>query len=91
MLLVYQGDRENTNERELVFKFNLISYGSLLLIYPIVLITNFSSLFFIIITLFLLPQIYTNALQGVRPDLNSSYYIKFLMSRFMILVSFINI
>lgn len=91
MLLVYQGDRENTNERELICKFNLISYGSLLIIYPIVLITNFSSLFFIIITLFLLPQIYTNALQGVRPDLNSSYYIKFLMSRFMILVIFINI
>jgi len=38
-----------------------------MLIYPILLIANFNILFFIGISLLFLPQIYINAVNGIRP------------------------
>ena len=67
MLMIYQSNTDAENLREVYCKFNLISYGSLILIYPILTLTNFNILFFIGICLLFLPQIYTNGIYGVRP------------------------
>jgi hypothetical protein len=89
MLLIYQANSENNNIREIICKFNLISYGGLMLIYPILLLTNFNFILFIFISLIFLPQIYNNAVTGSRPDICSPYYSKFLLIRFVLIVLFL--
>lgn len=56
--------------------------------YPLLIITNLSSFFFILISLIMVPQIYTNAMQGQRPNISSAYYSKFLTYRFLLIVIF---
>lgn len=83
MYLIYEARGEH---RPGIWKFNLLTYGSLGLIYPIIIFTNFDEFMMPIMSLLLLPQIYTNAIEGTRPDIGSAYYSKFLLSRFLILV-----
>lgn len=66
--------------------YNLVSYGSLLLIYPLMLLTNLNRLFFVSAACILFPQIYLNALNGIRPEITSSYYLKFVLSRYLVVV-----
>ena len=47
--------------------FYLITYAALLSIYPILKFSNASNYLFIALSLMLIPQIYTNALNGKRP------------------------
>lgn len=54
--------------------------------YPLLIITNLSSFFFILISLIMVPQIYTNAMQGQRPNISSAYYSKFLTYRFLLIL-----
>lgn len=89
MLSIFQANNNGLDLRSIICRFNLISYGSFLLVYPILLFTNLNSWLFIGISLLFLPQIYVNALKGIRPDLNHPYYSKFLMFRFVIIVSVI--
>ena len=67
--------------------YNLLSYGSLLLIYPLVVVTNLNRVFFVGAACMLFPQIYLNATNGVRPEIGSSYYLKFVLSRYFVVVS----
>jgi hypothetical protein len=67
-------------------KFNLLHYGSLFLVYPLVLLTNFRPFIFILASCIFIPQIYMNAITGIRPDLKSHYYRYFLLYRFLLLV-----
>lgn len=86
MLSIFQSSNNTLDMRSIVCRFNVISYGSFLLVYPILLLTNLNAWLFISISLIFLPQIYLNAQLGVRPDLNHPYYSKFLMLRFIIIV-----
>ena len=86
MLSIFQNNNNQLDIRSVICRFNIISYGSFLLIYPILLFTNLNIWLFIIISCFIFPQIYVNALSGTRPNLNSPFYSKFLMFRFLIIV-----
>jgi hypothetical protein len=86
MLLVFQTLFNEANLRQIYCKFNLVTYGCLMFLYPILYIANFNWLFFIGISCILFPQIYTNGKTGIRPDLNSPYYLKFILVRFAIIV-----
>ena len=88
MLMIFQARTENTNMREVLCKFNLMTYGGLILMYPLLIYTNLSIFFFIGLSLVFVPQIYTNGIQGHRPDISSPYYKKFLSVRFLIIVIF---
>ena len=88
MLLIFQSYSQEGNMRQVLCRFNLITYGGLILMYPILIYTNLSIFFFIGISLLFVPQIYTNAVQGHRPDVSSPYYKKFLTVRFLIIVNF---
>lgn len=74
------------NLRQQLCRFNLLHYGSILAIYPLLMLTNFNYLLFIGISCLFFPQIYTNALSSTRPNLNSHYYMKYLLSRFLLVV-----
>lgn len=87
MLMIFQSRHQDANIREVICKFNLIAYGGLLLMYPILIYTNLSPLLFIGFSLIFLPQIYTNAVNGHRPDISSPYYTKFLSLRFLLVVN----
>ena len=87
MLSIFQSHNNTLDLRTIICRFNIISYGSFLLVYPILLFTNLNQWLFIGISLIFLPQIYVNAQKGIRPDLNHPYYSKFLMFRFIIVVS----
>lgn len=87
MLSIFQSNNVGLDLRAIICRFNIISYGSFLLIYPLLLLTNLNEWLFIAISLIFLPQIYVNAQKGVRPDLNHPYYSKFLMFRFLIIVN----
>lgn len=91
MLLIFQFRSQNANIREVICKFNLITYGGLLLMYPILIYTNLSIFFFIGISLVFIPQIYANGIEGHRPNISSPYYQKFLLIRFLLVVRFANI
>lgn len=86
LLMIFQARSDGRSIREVVCKFNLITYGSLILLYPFMKITNLSSVFFIAISLIFFPQIYCNAKRGQRPNISSAYYTKFLTYRFLIIV-----
>ncbi len=87
LLMIFQARSEGRSIREVVCKFNLITYGGLILMYPLMKITNLSSFFFLAISLILLPQIYCNAQRGQRPNISAAYYTKFLTFRFLLIVS----
>ena len=72
--------------RQLLCKFNLIHYGSLIVTYPLLLLTNLNAWLFLGMSAIFLPQIYVNGLRGNRPLLASPYYIKYLLSRCLIIV-----
>ena len=91
LLMIYQANSESNSMREIICKFNFISYGGLMLVYPILVFSNFSTLFFIIISLIFLPQIYINGRNGIRPEFQSPYYSKFLLSRYLLIVIINNI
>ena len=88
MLSIFQSNNNGLEMRSILCRFNFISYGSFLLVYPVLLFTNLNSWLFIGVSLLFLPQMYTNAQKGIRPDLNHPYYSHFLMVRFITIVSF---
>lgn len=86
MILVFEAMADPANVRSLICRFNLIHYGSLLLVYPIIVLTNFNRLFFLLLSIIFLPQIYLNGINGTRPDPASKYYRHFLLYRFVLVV-----
>ena len=90
LLMIFQARSDNRNIREVICKFNLITYGGLILMYPILKITNLSPIFFLTMSLLLFPQIYHNAQRGQRPNISNSYYSKFLTFRFLLIVNIFN-
>jgi len=66
--------------------FNLISYGSLILIYPVMIFTNLNRYLFVGVSCMLFPQIYLNAVKGNRPEYTDDYYVKFLFIRFLLIL-----
>ena len=87
MVYIYQNFADNNfNVRQLLCRFNLFHYGSLFSIYPILLLTNFNWILFIGLSCIMFPQIYANALINIRPELSSPYYLKYLLSRFILIV-----
>lgn len=86
MIFIFQHNNNNNNIREIICKFNLFHYGTLLLIYPILLFTNLNWAFYIGLSCILFPQIYTNGVNGYRPDLTSGYYLKYILSRYLLIV-----
>lgn len=89
LLMIFQARSDNTSIREIICKFNIITYGGLILMYPLLVYTNLSWFFFVGISLIMFPQIYSNAMQGLRPNVGSAYYSKFLAFRFLLIVHFI--
>lgn len=88
MISIYQQlVDQDTSLRYMVCKFNLIHYGSLLLIYPLLIFTNLNSLLLLGMSALLFPQIYLNATIGLRPVLNHPYYTKYILPRFLLIVS----
>ena len=85
MLAIFERN-QIPNERGCCSMFNLISYGSMILIYPILILTNLNAYLFIGISCLIFPQIYLNAVRGIRPKITSEYYTKFLFSRFLLIV-----
>jgi hypothetical protein len=85
MILIYQ-QSTNTGIRDIICKFNLFHYGTLFLIYPILIFTNINWILFIGMSMIYLPQIYTNGINGVRPEITSTYYTRYLLSRLLIIV-----
>lgn len=58
LLMIFQVKSSTGNHREVTCYLHLITYGSLILLYPILLYTNLAPTFFIFISLIFLPQIY---------------------------------
>lgn len=85
MILIYQ-QSTNSGIREIICKFNLFHYGTLFLIYPLLVFTNFNAILFIGMSLIAIPQIYLNGINGIRPDLTSSFYTRYLLTRLLIIV-----
>ena len=73
------------NERGWCSLYNLISYGSTILIYPILILTNLNSFLFLALSSMIFPQIYLNAVRAHRPSC-SDYYTKFILTRFILIV-----
>lgn len=86
MIVVYQALTNQNDIRHVICKFNIITYGAIIIMYPLIIITNLGTPLFLIFSLIFLPQIYTNAIAGRRPNLNSTYYNEFLLYRFLIIV-----
>lgn len=87
MMLVFEATADAADVRSLICRFNLIHYGSLLLVYPLIVLTNFNRLFFLLLSTLFLPQIYLNGVSGTRPDPASKYYRHFLLYRFLLVVT----
>ena len=89
LLAIYQNLAANDlNIRQFLCRFNIIHYGSLFFLYPIIIISNFNSLFFIALSCIVFPQIYSNGVNNIRPKVLSAYYSQYLFSRFLIIVTF---
>lgn len=87
MILIFEAASVEARATQgMLCRFNMLHYGSLFLVYPIVLVANFRPIFFLLATCILFPQIYLNALTGTRPDPASRYYRHFLLYRFLLLV-----
>ena len=88
LMSIYQNMSDNNaNIRQILCRFNLIHYGSLFLIYPIIIFSNFNWVFFIGLSCIIFPQIYVNGFINIRPDIKSAYYSKYLLSRFALIVT----
>jgi hypothetical protein len=88
LMIIFQSTMDNNaNFRMAICKFNLLHYGSLFAIYPLLLFTNLNWVFFIGMSCIVFPQIYANGFNNARPDISSPYYTKYLFSRFIIIVS----
>ena len=88
MIFIYQNFMDqNMNIRQVLCRFNLYHYGSLFSIYPLLLLTNFNWLLFIGMSCIVFPQIYTNAFINIRPNVMSTYYMKYLLTRFILIVN----
>jgi hypothetical protein len=85
MILIYQ-QSTNSTLREIICRFNLFHYGTLLLVYPLLLLTNLAAPLFLFMSCLYFPQIYTNGLGGVRPEYTSPYYTRYLLTRMLIIV-----
>lgn len=88
MILIFEAASTTVprSPHAMLCRFNLLHYGSLFLVYPLVLLANFRPIFFLLVTCILFPQIYLNALTGTRPEPNSHYYRHFLLYRFLLVV-----
>lgn len=87
MIFIFQNFADNNlNIRRMLCRFNLLHYGSLFSIYPILLLTNFNWVLFIAMSCIMFPQIYTNGFINIRPDVTSPYYLKYILSRFLLIV-----
>lgn len=85
MILIYQ-QSTNSTLREIICRFNLFHYGTLLLVYPILLLTNLAAPLFLFMSCLYFPQIYTNGVSGMRPEYTSPYYTRYLLTRMLIIV-----
>lgn len=74
--------------RRIMCQFNLITYAGILSIYPLLHFTNLNNYLFMGLSLMFLPQIYTNAINGKRPEPLSTFYSEFLLIRFLFVVIF---
>ena len=87
MILIYQNMTQNQfNIRQILCRFNLYHYGSLLLTYPLIYYTNLNWPLFIAMSCVIFPQIYTNGMNGIRPELSHTFYTKYMLGRFIIIV-----
>jgi len=87
LIAVYQDLAGNSlTIRQILCRFNLMHYGSLFLIYPLIKLTNFNWVFFIALSCIVFPQIYTNGFTNNRPEISSAYYLQYLLSRFLLIV-----
>ena len=87
MMMVIFERNQMGSERGWCSLYSLISYGSTIMIYPILMVTNLNSYLFLALSCMLFPQIYLNAVRGHRPDYTSEYYTKFIFSRFILVVN----
>ena len=88
LMIIYQSTLDNdANFRLSLCKFNVLHYGSLFAIYPLLIFTNFNWVFFIGMSCIVFPQIYANGFNNSRPDVSSPYYTKYLFSRFILIVN----
>lgn len=67
MFMIFERNQHPNRPGRYCNMFNLISYGSLILIYPIMMVTNLNRSIFIGVSCLLFPQIYLNAVQSNRP------------------------
>lgn len=87
MIFIFQSFTDNNvNIRRMLCRFNLFHYGSLFSIYPILMLTNLNWVLFIGMSCMLFPQIYANGFINIRPDIASPYYLKYILSRFFLIV-----
>lgn len=84
--MIIQARSENGSIQSILCKFNLLTYGSMLLVYPILYYTNLSAYLFIALSLILFPQIVVNGQQSHRPNLYSPYYKQFVPIRYLLFV-----
>lgn len=74
MIIVFQSLAGENDIRQVICRFNIVSYGGIILMYPLIVLTNLGTPLFLAFTLIFLPQIYNNAVIGKRPNPNSIYY-----------------
>lgn len=86
MVIVFQSMSGENDIRQVICKFNLVSYGGIIAMYPLIVLTNMGTSLFLFFSLIFLPQIYTNAVTGKRPNPNSIYYNEFLLYRFLLIL-----
>ena len=86
MIMIFRAQNEVADIRQAICKFNIYYYISFIMIYPILIFTNFNEWLFIGLSLIFIPQIYVNGIHGQRPHLTEPYYRKFLLSRFLVIV-----
>ena len=90
LISIFQSTMENDmNIRQALCKFNLYHYTSLFAIYPLLLLTNFNWVLFILMSCIVFPQIYANGFNNTRPDVSSVYYTRYLFSRFLLIVNYV--
>lgn len=91
MIVIYQQANEHQTIREIICKFNLIHYGSLFLIYPLLFVSNLGWGIFILSCIIYFPQMVINGQRGIRPDISSIYYTRYLPARFLMIVKFLSL
>ena len=72
-LKIYEANFEHSEQQKTCI-FNSIVYGSQVLWFPILYFTNLSNVLFVFSSFIFMPQIYSNAVTGKRPNPHSPYY-----------------